>query len=82
MKHVNDIAIKHIIHDFKQAAITGKPKKKIFVFLTRNGIIKHSLFESVSDIRFKYPMFEGTLLEDKFFFHASNYNHENKVTQV
>ena len=82
MKHVNNITIKHIIHDFKQVAIAGKPQKKVFVFLIRHGIIKHSLFESVSDIRFKYPMFEGALLEGKLFFHASKYNHENKVTQV
>ena len=82
MKHVNNIAIKHIIHDFKQAAITGKPKKKIFVFLTGHDIIKHSLFESVTDIRFSYSVFECARLEDKFFFHISKYTHEKKVAQV
>ena len=78
MKHIYDIAVKHIIHYFKQTAITGKSQKKVFVLLAGHNMVKHSLRKSIADICFNYPMFESTWLEDEFFFHISKYTCESQ----
>jgi len=73
MKHIYYIPIKYIIHYFQQTAIAGNPKKKVFVFLSRQGMIKHSPLKSIQDVLLCYSMFERTRFESKFLFHVQKY---------
>jgi hypothetical protein len=63
MKYIDDIIRKDIVDNFKRIAIVVQPNEEIFMFLSGHSMIKQTLFNGFSNVRFTYSMLERRLAE-------------------